>query len=133
MRASFATKQKLEKHVQREHKKIQIDSTEFPVTWFKPRGHALCVPPYDAPNDIPIKYCRDHVNPSPYCMLCIALEKNEGPKPPYRFFDAMEIDLKEKEEANRVRYAEGSKRRKGRDMLGPCPRSIVPIQVSRLT
>jgi hypothetical protein len=45
-------------------------------------------------------------------MLCIALEKAKGPKPPYRFFDAMVIDFTEKEEANRVRYSDSSKKKK---------------------
>merc|ERR1711991_940201 len=53
---SFASKQKLEKHIARAHNKQPIDGVEFPITWFKPQGEALCVPPYDAPLDIPIKF-----------------------------------------------------------------------------
>ena len=90
---SFVSKQKLEKHIACAHNKQPIDSVSS-ITWFS-FGKALCVPPYDAPLDIPIKYCRDHPNHL-YCMLCIAPEKNKGPKPPYRFYDAMIIDFNEK-------------------------------------
>jgi hypothetical protein len=109
---SFANKDRLANHIRLAHGHLDENSSD--QTYYKMLGNVLSVPPYDSPPDIPARYCKFHMQASGNCLLCIELEKAKGPKPPYRFYPEMTIDLKARVEARKLLNSS----RKKKDRLG---------------
>ena len=112
---SFANQDKLNNHIRLEHGKIEIATIES--GWFKTCGEALCVPPFKPPKAVAfaVDYCVNHLQPNGTCVKCVQMELQGGPKPPYRFYEGVSIDLKGKEEASKIRYADIPEKRKKKD------------------
>jgi hypothetical protein len=102
---SFANQEKLENHKRLVHNAVPASSTEH--GHYMLQGVAICVPPFKPPENVAfsVQYCDVHLNPYGGCMKCIELEKRKGPKPPFRFYEGIRIDMRAKAEAAKVQYA----------------------------
>jgi len=126
---SFANKEKLENHVKLQHN--VLPSNSFANPYYEMQGEPICVPPFKPPDScaFAVQYCSIHLNPSGGCMKCIQLELGKGPKPPFRFFEGVYVDIRAKAEAAKVKYNGDdmkSKAKKGKKGKGKAGRSRSP-------
>lgn len=88
---SFPTKDRLEAHLRVAHKKT--GASALASGYFTMDGAAVNVPPFEPPPGAPVMWCPNHFLAVGSCPLCVELEASKGPKPPYKFFEGITIDM----------------------------------------
>jgi len=79
---------RLEAHMRIFHPKVRD---------YKLLGELYSVPPMEPVTGLPLKWCTKHVLSSARCPVCLEIERDHGsPKPPYTFYNTLEIDFSAK-------------------------------------
>lgn len=93
----FATQVKLEAHLRLVHQKVHPSATS--LAYFKCERNYRAIPPDPGPEDFYLPWCHYHATPVGRCPLCVEIETNGGPKPPYYMHESISIDFQKKQEA----------------------------------
>jgi hypothetical protein len=80
------------------------------MKYYKLIGELYSVPPMAPVTSLalPLKWCPKHVISSARCAVCLEIERQKGPKPPYTFYETLEIDFS----AKRKLEVEGQRQRR---------------------
>ena len=109
----FSAQMHFEAHLRNAHGIVGNSSATH--GFFVMKGEASYVPPDRPPPYVPLHWCPMHSLPLGSCSTCVRIDSSKGPKQPFRFYPAVEINFRLRRQLklhvpNTVAHAESADR-----------------------